>query len=94
MFQLACKFYPLLMAPSQELLDQIAYFEKHRAEFVQRHYKAFALIYRKAAEGFYPSGGDAYRVARRRRFKSGAFLIRQCIPFAEEKPAVFHSRVL
>ena len=77
----------------EELSKQIEYFKEHQGEFASQHYQKFVLIYDRSEVGFYDSGGQAYEEAIKRQFKSGTFLIRQCLRPDEEPVAIFHSRV-
>ncbi len=82
------------MQNASRLKNEIAFFHRHQQEYIKDHYGKYVLIYQDSAHGFYDTGGGAYRVAKQGRFKSGAFLIRQCLRPDEEKKVVFHSRVL
>ena len=77
----------------EELAKQIEYFKEHQEEFASQHYQKFALIHDRSEVGFFDTGGEAYHEAIRRQFKSGSFLIRQCLRQGEETIAIFHSRV-
>ncbi len=76
------------------LHNEIDFFNKHQDEFAAQHYSEYVLIYQGSHRGFYKTGGDAYRAAKQEGFRSGAFLIRQCVHPGEEKKVIFHSRIL
>lgn len=82
------------MATINRLKNEISVFNREQAKYAAKHYGKYVLIYEGSQRGFYETGGEAYRVAKKEGFKSGAFLIRQCLRPGEEKTVVFHSRIL
>ena len=77
-------------------LDQLLeYYRAHQAEYARDHHGEYILVSKEdGVVGFYDSALSAYSVAKEKGYKPETFLIRECLDADEEKPAVFHSRVL
>ena len=77
-------------------LDQlIKIYRAHQPEYARDHHGEFILISQEdGVVDFYESPFAAYSVAKEKGYQPETFLIRKCIAVDEERPAVFHSRVL
>lgn len=70
-------------------------YRARQAEYAREHHSEYILISKDdGVVGFYESPLAAYNVAKEMGYQPETFLIRECLTTDEEKPDVFHSRVL
>ena len=77
-------------------LDQLLNtYRASQAEYAREHQCEYILISKDDGEvGFFESPLAADNIAKEKGYQPETFLIRECLAADEEKPDVFHSRVL
>lgn len=77
-------------------LDQLLEtYRARQAEYAREHHGEYILLSKDdGVVGFFESPLAAYNVAKEKGYQPETFLIRECLAADEEKPDVFHSRVL
>ena len=80
------------MSALDQLLES---YRAHQEVYARDHHREYILITKDdGVVGFFESPLAAYTVAKEKGYQPETFLIRECLAADEEKPDVFHSRVL
>ena len=78
---------------NNDLLKEHRWYEENRAVLVAKHHGRFLVVTGCAVAGDYATEAEAMAAAVKTH-PLGSFLIKHCVPVSEEKPLVFHSRVV
>src|SRR5438552_18941402 len=85
--------YPEVGSITMSLDKEFAFFKAHQEEFATAHHGKYLLIHGEVVIGAFDSELEAYTEGKK-QFQPGTFLIQQALHATEEKPQVFHSRVV
>jgi len=75
-----------------ELTKNFHWYLKHQDELAAQHKGRFVAVADCAVAGVYDDEMDAITETRKKH-TLGTFMVKRCVPFAEEEIPTFHSRV-